>query len=313
MLSQLGCVTLAPETVEAVYNGQPLTPGEETQVAAHPGVAYDFLSNIPRLEPIAWMIEHQNRPVPADGGPQQADIRKGAEILRLILAYEDAIHKGSSRNEAADLLARLNPKLSPDFFAALVSLDPSAESDEVRNCRIEELSPGMIVQQEIRGREGNLILSKGQEVTSTLIFRLTNLQSRRAIPAKITVSIPSAAVSRAKAAAASGTHELPHRSNAVPVAKVSETGSNFFAAAWVGFLRSRALPASDFDRAKPGRRPSSSECRRQEDSGKMCLTNFPDGLQLPCKTLAPCSPSSPTSLGTAHGGKALLSFLSCRV
>src|SRR5579862_9085817 len=115
MLSQLGCVTLAPETVEAVYNGQPLTPSEETQVAAHPRVAFDLLSNIPRLEPIAWMIEHQNRPVPADGGSQQADIRKGAEILRLILAYEDAIHKGSSRNEAADLLARLNPKLSPDF------------------------------------------------------------------------------------------------------------------------------------------------------------------------------------------------------
>jgi hypothetical protein len=103
--------------------------------------------------------------------------------------------------EAAHLLARLNPKFSPDFFAALVSLDRSAEQDEVRNCRIDELSPGMMIQEEIRGHDGSLILSKGQGVTSTVIFRLKNLQSRRAIPARITVSLPSVPAACAKAAA----------------------------------------------------------------------------------------------------------------
>lgn len=205
MLSQLGCVTLAPQTIEAMYNGQPLTPAEQAQVAAHPGVAYDLLSRIPRLEPIAWMIQHQNRSLPPDGNPGQADIRKGAEILRLILAYEEAIHRGSSRNEAAHLLARLNPKFSPEFFAALVSLDPSAENDQVQSCRIDDLSPGMIVQEEVRGHDGSLILSKGQEITSTVIFRLTNLQSRRAIPAKISVSTPTTPAVRTKAAS-SGAH-----------------------------------------------------------------------------------------------------------
>jgi len=190
MLSQLGCVTLAPETIEAVYNGQELTASEQTQYAAHPSVAYGLLSRIPRLEPIAWMIEHQNGPVPADGDPEMADIRRGAEILRLVLAYEDAIHKGSSRNEAAHLLARLNPKFSPEFFDALVALDPNAEESEVRTCRIEELAPGMIIQQEIHTHDGALIVSKGQEVTSTVIFKLKNLQARRAIPANLTVSIP---------------------------------------------------------------------------------------------------------------------------
>ena len=118
MLSQLGCVTLAPEIIEAVYKGDPLTPEEQAQYTAHPSVAYSLLSRIPRLEPIAWMIEHQNRSVPKEGDPVQADIRKGAELLRLILTYEDAVHKGSSRNEAAHLLVRPNPKLSPEFFAA---------------------------------------------------------------------------------------------------------------------------------------------------------------------------------------------------
>ena len=60
MMSQFGCVTLPPETIEAVYSGEKLCASEQAQYDAHPSVAYGLLSKIPRLEPIAWMIEHQN-------------------------------------------------------------------------------------------------------------------------------------------------------------------------------------------------------------------------------------------------------------
>jgi response regulator RpfG family c-di-GMP phosphodiesterase len=53
MMSQLGCVTLAPETIDAVYSGEKLLPNEQKQYDAHPSVAYDLLSKIPRLEPVA--------------------------------------------------------------------------------------------------------------------------------------------------------------------------------------------------------------------------------------------------------------------
>ena len=79
-----------------------------------------------------------------------ADRRLGAEILRLALAYEQAIHYGSSRTEAAQLLARQNANFSPQFFQALVTLDPNAEQGETRQCRLEELAPGTIIQQEVR-------------------------------------------------------------------------------------------------------------------------------------------------------------------
>src|ERR1039457_5552688 len=120
MMSQLGCVTLAPETIEAVYSGQKLSANEQAQYDAHPSVAYALLSKIPRLEPIAWMIEHQNRPAAQAGDTEMADMRLGAEILRLVLAYEQAIHKGTSRTEAAHVLARQNTNFSPQFFQALV-------------------------------------------------------------------------------------------------------------------------------------------------------------------------------------------------
>jgi CheY-like chemotaxis protein len=200
MLSQLGCVTLPPETIDAVYRGEELTPSEQSQYAAHPSVAYGLLSKIPRLEPIAWMIEHQDRPVSDSEEVEIGEMKLGAEILRLILAYEKLIHQGASRTEAAHNLARQNRNFSQQFFQALVTLDPNAEECEVRECRIEDLVPGMIVHKEVRSFSGTLLVSKGQEVTPTVIFKLKNFHVRRAIGGDVTVSMPKTTLTFVKGA-----------------------------------------------------------------------------------------------------------------
>jgi len=202
MMSQLGCVTLAPETIEAVYSGQKLSPDEQAQYDAHPSVAYDLLSKIPRLEPIAWMVKHQNRPVVEfeSGDSGMADMRLGAEILRITLAYEKLIHKGVSRTEAAHTLARQNKNFSTDFFRALVTLDPNAEEGEIRKCRIEDLALGMIIQQEVRTGDGALLVAKGQEVTSPLLSKLRNFHARRVIAGDVTVSLPTTTLAFVKGA-----------------------------------------------------------------------------------------------------------------
>jgi len=200
MMSQLGCVTLAPQTIDPVYSGQKLSADEQAQYDSHPSVAYDLLSKIPRLEPIAWMIKHQNQPVPEAEGSEMADMRLGAEILRLTLAFEQLIHKGASRTEAAHTLSRQDKNFSPEFFSALVTLDPNAESGEIRKCRIEELSPGMVVQQDVRTYEGTLLVSKGQEVTSPLLSKLKNFHARRAITGDVHVSSPTTTLAFVKGA-----------------------------------------------------------------------------------------------------------------
>ena len=200
MMSQLGCVTLPPETIDAVYRGDKLLPNEQAQYDSHPRVAFDLLSKIPRLEPIAWMVEHQNRRVPEAGDSATADIRAGAEILRLILAYEGLIHKGTSRTEAAHTLARQNRNFNPEFFQALVTLDPNAEDGTIRRCSIDDLAPGMIIQQEVHTHDGALLVSKGHEVTPTVIFKLKNFLARKAIAAHVTVSMPTSTLAFVKGA-----------------------------------------------------------------------------------------------------------------
>jgi DNA-binding NarL/FixJ family response regulator len=199
MMSQLGCVTLPPETIDAIYKGEKLMPDEQAQYDAHPGVAYGLLSKIPRLEPIAWMIEHQDRAVlEEDDSP--TEIRTGAEILRLTLSYERLIHKGTSRTEAVHLLSRQNANFNPKFFEALVTLDPNADEGVIRKCRIEDLAPGMIIQEEVRTGDGALLVSKGHEVTSTLIFKLKNFEAKRAILGTVSVSMPTSTLAFVKGA-----------------------------------------------------------------------------------------------------------------
>ena len=98
-----------------MYSGEKLSANEQAQYDAHPSVAYGLLSKIPRLEPIAWMIEHQNRPITADDR-REAEIGLGAEILRLTLAYERLIHKGRSRTEAVAYSRSPKQRLQPGIL-----------------------------------------------------------------------------------------------------------------------------------------------------------------------------------------------------
>lgn len=200
ILSQLGCVTLAPETIEAINRGETLGPAEQAQYDGHPRVAYGLLSKIPRLEPIAWMIEHQNHPLSAAEEAEGGEMRTGAEILRLILEYEQLIHRGMSRTESAHHLAMRNRNFSPKFFEALVTLDPNAEDAEIHKCKIEDLKPGMMLQEEVRSTTGGLLVSRGQEITPTVIFKLRNFHARQAIAGEVTVSMPKSTLAFVKGA-----------------------------------------------------------------------------------------------------------------
>jgi hypothetical protein len=81
-----------------------------------------------------------------------------------------------------------------------VELDPNSEEGEIRQCGIEALSSCMIIQQEMRTGEGTLLVSKGQQVTSTLLSKLQNLRARRVITGEVTVSMPTTTLAFVKGA-----------------------------------------------------------------------------------------------------------------
>ena len=202
MMSQLGCVTLHPETIEAVYAGRKLPPDEQKRFDAHPGVARDLLSKIPRMEPIAWMIAHQNDSAPVGGDTAKvatADMRLGSNLLQTTLAFDELVSKGLSQAEAASRLSREHTGFDPRIFEALAQLDGEKKGTEVRSCDVDELIPyDMVLEEELRTKTGMLLVSKGQDITPTLILKLKNFLEKGAIGRKVAIS----AKNRAKAATA---------------------------------------------------------------------------------------------------------------
>src|SRR5579872_7416313 len=118
MMSQLGCVTLDTETLEAVYAGKRLSDEEQVRYDAHASVAGELLSNIPRLEAVAHMIANQHSAPPSS--PAGVDLKHdsvalGAQILKVAIAYDQLLSSGSGHAESLHwLLSR------PEQFARLV-------------------------------------------------------------------------------------------------------------------------------------------------------------------------------------------------
>ena len=62
MLSQIGCVTLPPATVEKLYKSHPLSPSEQEMVDRMPTFVDKCLANIPRIEPVREILRLYPRP-----------------------------------------------------------------------------------------------------------------------------------------------------------------------------------------------------------------------------------------------------------
>jgi response regulator RpfG family c-di-GMP phosphodiesterase len=193
MLSQLGCVTMVPETIDAVYAGKELSPKEQALYDTHPKIAGDLLKNIPRMESVAWMIAHQNLPVTVEGDigdREMAEMRLGAELLQVTLAFDALVRRGASRSEAASKITRMHRDLDSRIPMALVEVEPEDHEKEVRTCRIEDVSPGMIIDKEVRTETGLLIMGRNQEVTPFMILKLKNYYEKGLIVGDIVISVP---------------------------------------------------------------------------------------------------------------------------
>jgi response regulator RpfG family c-di-GMP phosphodiesterase len=194
MLSQLGCVALDPEVIQAAYTGNSLSPENQARFAAHPQVARDLLVKIPRLEPIAWIIAQQLtkdevHKVP-DAPASSADILFGAKMLKLAVVFDNLRMNGLSDEAAIAKLHDRRDEFGPELFEALASIPPESASTEMRKVSASKLTAGMILMEEIRTKAGMLVVAKGQEVTLALQIKLKNFSHAGTIDKEIAVLIP---------------------------------------------------------------------------------------------------------------------------
>ncbi len=177
MLSQLGCVTLPPDTLMKLYAGQPLSDEEVKIYASHPSVASKLLSSIPRLESISQIVGKQQM-VFAEGGDDASElageIELGGQMLNAALRLDQLISNGVKR-EAALVAMRKEDIYNPDLLEILSSAEVVKGSQEVRAINTCELMNGMILNEDIMSKSGRLLLSRGTEVTEAVKINLMSI------------------------------------------------------------------------------------------------------------------------------------------
>jgi len=192
MMSQLGCVTLDTETLEAVYAGKRLSAAEQARYDTHASVAGELLSNIPRLEAVAHMIAKQDSAPPSSSAGvdlRQDPVALGAQILKVAIAYDQLLN-GSSHEESLSSLLSRPEQFAPLVVDALANLEHETQSMEASKCLISELQCDMVLQEDIRTGEGMLLVAKGTRISYFLLARLRNFLRGNTILGLVLVHVP---------------------------------------------------------------------------------------------------------------------------
>jgi CheY-like chemotaxis protein len=204
MLSELGCLTLTPDLLKAIHAGEPLTPEHERSYSQHPQIAHDLLAWIPRLELIADMILQQKEvrtDISRSLSPDAESVRRGAQMLRVSLAFDRLLSTGSERHEALLALGRNPVDYDAQMVAALGDFRLSRGPTELRTIDVRDLRAGMILNQPLRSTTGALLAAKGHEVSPALLKAVHNFVENGTVCGSVLVTVGTGETWVSKAAA----------------------------------------------------------------------------------------------------------------
>jgi response regulator RpfG family c-di-GMP phosphodiesterase len=168
-LSQLGCVALDTELVQKAYTGAKLSAEEQARFDGHPARGMQLLAHIPRVEPVAWMIAQQLKPAIASAGEiatlfagmsvtEAREIELGARMLKIAVAYEELRMRLASEEFVLVRLRGRSEEFGLDLVDALSAMGRERRHKELRLVATAKLEVGMVLDQEIRNRQGMLVV-----------------------------------------------------------------------------------------------------------------------------------------------------------
>jgi len=191
LLSQIGCITMDPGTLDRLYTGEELSEEEKKMFAAHPAAGRDLLLHIPRLEAVAHMIAGQNlQRLETSTTPASEDaVSTGLHLLRAAIDFDRLITRDRSKEQALAQMRQPESGHDPACLRALATFMPHEATMELRVLKSAELRTAMVVDQDVRSKNGLLLLAKGQEVTPSVLGRLKAFASKTGVAEPIRVLV----------------------------------------------------------------------------------------------------------------------------
>lgn len=196
LLSSIGMVSLPADILQRLHAGEIPLPEEAAMLARLPKITDRLLAAIPRLEPArAILLVRHGLGLPDDWGSRfdagmLEQIHTAAAILRVCTEFDSLLTHGYGVAEAIGVLrSRAQPadlKLI-DVVEGLRARDQGRVS--VRQLPVAMLKPGMIVAGDICTTAGQLLVTRGFEITESFLARLTNFSKGR-VREPVLVTLP---------------------------------------------------------------------------------------------------------------------------
>ena len=173
LASQLGHIALPERTLRRLYAGESLSAEETAQVAKSALVAERILKRIPRLDPVVDILS--SLATGRRNAESLASESIGAEILRVVSAYEVVERTTASRNTAVHRLRAQAARFDPEVVKALTELlGLEVAGDETIDVPIGNVCVDMIVAEDLYTKTGALLVPKGYRVSESFVARLGN-------------------------------------------------------------------------------------------------------------------------------------------
>jgi len=193
-LSLIGALALPEEVISKRLRGTKLTPKEINKFNSHPEIGYELLSHIPRLENIARAIRYQNKHYNGSGYP--ADQLKGtqipllARILHIAIDFELYKNSGLSPRKTIEKMKTIGSMYDPWLFAFLENeIVGKAKDRSWQTIPLEEAKVGMKIAEDIRTKDGMLVVTSGTPLSSIFLTKLKNLAQKGLIQPKVKILV----------------------------------------------------------------------------------------------------------------------------
>jgi response regulator RpfG family c-di-GMP phosphodiesterase len=179
MLSQIGYVTVPPDTLEKLQRAGSLKPAEQEMLDRMPVFIDQWLSNIPRIEPVREILRLYSRRFAGSAQDSHATpgagLPWGARALRIALDFDSLQSDEASAAHPFAIMRGRTGSYDPAILEAFAKLHGDSQAVRLIELQMRDLAIGMVFGEDLKSAAGVLLVARGQEVTAGLLERLRNI------------------------------------------------------------------------------------------------------------------------------------------
>ncbi len=194
LLSQVAYVFVPHEIVEKVESGQLLTTEEAEQVYRYAKMTSDMIRRIPRLGGVAAIVAYQDKKYDGGGFPvgglTRDQIPLGARVLKIAFDFDGLLQQGFNTEDALSEMNGRKGWYDLNVMDALTDLIGAEAGYEMRQVRVAELTPEMILDEHLQTSTGAILVPKGEQVTEVRRERLRALSVIESLREPVAVRVP---------------------------------------------------------------------------------------------------------------------------